>query len=364
MQISYKRNLMTNYMIIEQPECLLDWEGEMLGHCQIKGMLIGEYVQENGECQLWYPISGKQALDTFLESQPLNYELLCILLLGIYEVTEQLESFLLKTENLLLRPECIFLGSGGKQIYFCYCPGAGNELTLSFQELMEWLLTYLDHTDEAVVELAYRLYEQTVKGGFCLSELQEIFHIEYKKEGEIVAEEQETEEKNKTETENLFSEHKCTGVRQKIMEILQRFRIKKDFGQWVEKKKQKEEPFLFEPEEEAGEKEGRPTVLLSELSREPAGILRYEGDRECFDLEIRKTPFVIGSDSACEGYIPGDTVSRMHARITKKEGIYFIEDLNSTNGTYVGGKLLDYKTKMNLERNEIVMFADEKFRFF
>ena len=253
---------------------------------------------------------------------------------------------------------------GGKQIYFCYCPGAGIELTLPFQELMEWLLTYLDHTDESVVELAYRLYEQTVKGDFCLSELQEIVHMEYKSERETDTEEQETEVENRAETEILLPEHKYAGIRQKIKEMLDRFWPKKDFGQWVEKKNHKEEPFLFEPEEEVEGKMARPTVLLSELSLEPAGILRYEGDMEGSDLEIKEIPFVIGSDSTCDGFIPGDTVSRMHARITKKEGIYFIEDLNSTNGTYVGGKLLDYKTKMNLERNEIVMFADQKFRFF
>ena len=43
--------------------------------------------------------------------------------------------------------------------------------------------------------------------------------------------------------------------------------------------------------------------------------------------------------------------------------VYFMEDLNSANGTKVGGTLLDYKGKISLERNEIIEFADEKFRF-
>ena len=72
---------------------------------------------------------------------------------------------------------------------------------------------------------------------------------------------------------------------------------------------------------------------------------------------------MIGSEPGCDGYIPSTTVSRKHARITQKDGIYFIEDLNSSNGTNVGGELLNYKTKMSLQKNEVVVFADEKFRF-
>lgn len=45
------------------------------------------------------------------------------------------------------------------------------------------------------------------------------------------------------------------------------------------------------------------------------------------------------------------------------DDIYFLEDLNSSNGTYVGGEPLNYKTKMSLQKNEVVLFADEKFRF-
>ena len=41
----------------------------------------------------------------------------------------------------------------------------------------------------------------------------------------------------------------------------------------------------------------------------------------------------------------------------------FIEDMNSANGTKAGGTLLDYKMKVSLQANEILEFADEKFRF-
>ena len=66
---------------------------------------------------------------------------------------------------------------------------------------------------------------------------------------------------------------------------------------------------------------------------------------------------------ACEGRRADRTVSRCHARVTKVDDIYFIEDLNSSNGTYVGGELLNCRVKMSLQPGEVVMFAGEKFRF-
>ena len=129
------------------------------------------------------------------------------------------------------------------------------------------------------------------------------------------------------------------------------------------KNAQKEpEAFVFEPEEEE-HKSANPTVLLAGISQKPEGILRYEGTGGYSDLVIEKDNYVIGSAAECDGRIPSTTVSRRHAKISKKGTVFFIEDLNSSNGTRVGGELLNYKTGMSLQKNEVVMFADEKFRF-
>ena len=45
------------------------------------------------------------------------------------------------------------------------------------------------------------------------------------------------------------------------------------------------------------------------------------------------------------------SVSRLHARIVKEKEKFYIEDLNSTNGTYCNGKLLNYKEKQKQNRS-------------
>lgn len=142
---------------------------------------------------------------------------------------------------------------------------------------------------------------------------------------------------------------------------------KRRTGRWkiggnMKNAQKEQEPFVFEPEEEE-HKSVNPTVLLVGISQKPEGILRYEGTGGYSDLVIEKDNYVIGSAAECDGRIPSATVSRRHAKISKKGAVFFIEDLNSSNGTRVGGELLNYKTGMSLQKNDVVMFADEKFRF-
>ena len=53
---------------------------------------------------------------------------------------------------------------------------------------------------------------------------------------------------------------------------------------------------------------------------------------------IRKDVFLIGRGSKCDHIIHHRSVSREHAVITRERSGWFIEDLNSANGTWVDGE--------------------------
>lgn len=46
---------------------------------------------------------------------------------------------------------------------------------------------------------------------------------------------------------------------------------------------------------------------------------------------------LIGRHAACDVVVPGDTVSRQHARLVFRDGTWIIHDLTSRNGTAVNG---------------------------
>lgn len=413
-------------MVLAQCEELQEWEKKMIAHAPKGNIVFAECVQENGEKYLWYNITGKQALDAVLETETLSYDMLCNVLNGIYEAVQQLEGMLLPAQSILLSAESIFVDYRTRQISFCYYPGNPMPLPEAFRTFMEYLLTRLDHSDERAVKAAYDIYGQSSAGGVELKALKSLLLMPYEKdEAKTEPEGLDDTEPEEPKAYATVGQKEQDGKRDAsiwkqifrgestVQELLAAVwekiwkttgtaagrpadkiagklvggttgrptgkragktagraaasRDKGRTGRWkisgnMKNAQKEQEPFVFEPEEEE-HKSANPTVLLAGISQKPEGILRYEGTGGYSDLVIEKDNYVIGSAAECDGRIPSATVSRRHAKISKKGAVFFIEDLNSSNGTRVGGELLNYKTGMSLQKNEVVMFADEKFRF-
>ena len=77
-------------------------------------------------------------------------------------------------------------------------------------------------------------------------------------------------------------------------------------------------------------------------------------------LEIGEREVIIGRSSACKLRLPSKNVSRKHARIFFRNDEYYIEDLGSTNGTYVNGIRV---VKCALRRNDLIYIGGAKILF-
>ena len=381
MEIQYKRDMTKSYMCIPAGSELYAFEKACLTKQRVKGIVPVFFSHENGEEICWYDITGKQALDTCAEMTELSYLKIQHFFGDLCATLDQLENYLLNPARILLNPECIFLDHRTGQFWFCYYPGEQQEIINEFQKLVEYMLTKIDHKEKAVTEFIYQMYESVKKEGCSLEQIREQIRFEnVKEEEEKVQIESGRKEMPEAVVEIKQSDRKERGKGEKqerqeknkqmigkwILNYLRKnfFKDYKKLKSWKKDREKQEyiEPIAVEPEEETI-KRGRPTVLLSEQRTEPLGILKYEGYHHLPDLLVDQIPYVIGSAGECNGRIELDTISRKHARITKVDTVYFMEDLNSANGTKVGGTLLDYKGKISLERNEIIEFADEKFRF-
>lgn len=80
---------------------------------------------------------------------------------------------------------------------------------------------------------------------------------------------------------------------------------------------------------------------------------------------IKKSPFVIGRSTDCDLVIPSRAVSRKHCQIRfkKETNHYYIEDLESTYGTFVGPRQLPKKSQTLLKINDMITVSDRKFIF-
>lgn len=75
---------------------------------------------------------------------------------------------------------------------------------------------------------------------------------------------------------------------------------------------------------------------------------------------IETLPCVVGRSPDCDLQLELDQVSRRHARIEERDGILTIEDLNSTNGTFVNARRID--GAVALSAGNTLHLAEQEFR--
>ncbi|MBV9602525.1 MAG: FHA domain-containing protein [Chloroflexi bacterium] len=90
----------------------------------------------------------------------------------------------------------------------------------------------------------------------------------------------------------------------------------------------------------------------------PKACLLVKPDREIELSRFKET--VIGRDASNAAYVDDRQVSRHHARILAVDGDFWIEDLNSTNGTRVNGATV---TKQKLANNDLINIGDTTMTF-
>ena len=86
-------------------------------------------------------------------------------------------------------------------------------------------------------------------------------------------------------------------------------------------------------------------------------IGRSEGNEV---IELGEGEVIIGRSPSCRLRLPSDNVSRKHARIFFRNDEYYIEDLGSTNGTYVNGIRV---VKCALRKNDLIYIGGVKVLF-
>lgn len=82
------------------------------------------------------------------------------------------------------------------------------------------------------------------------------------------------------------------------------------------------------------------------------------------NVEIKKEKFVIGKlRGQTDLTLNLPVVSRMHAEIERRDGKYFLVDLNSTNGTYLNGERLEANEYRQLSSGDEIIFASAAYYF-
>ena len=378
MEITYQRSLHKSYMCIEAAEDVIEeHELVILSKYKVPQLLPLQIMIQDGRVQYWYEITGKQQLTDYLGGKRIGSAQLKKLLFSMEQVCRKIPEFLLKETRICLQSELLYVDLEDETVYFTYLPFQEEEFPREFQRWMEEVLTIIDHQDRAGAELAYDIYEKSRAENISMPELlegirgREISNIPEVSERKTVEQEKEislaVEKKMKQGQawrlpESLVKD-KAALIKEKIWEKIEGYRkiFSKD-------EKQKTAFGLSQDSmtEVLGcQSENYHTELLRKQPEKPEGKLIYQGKNGCADFCIGKEEFFIGRNSQLvDGRIETDGISRIHARVMKSEGEYYIEDLDSTNGTYLNGKLLEYRRGEKLHKSDRVQFGTEEYVFY
>ena len=111
---------------------------------------------------------------------------------------------------------------------------------------------------------------------------------------------------------------------------------------------------------------GMSGLLVDQTKEIPDNRLEliYCGQEGTFGFTIESQDFVIGrSMEEADGILQiSSKVSRKHCLITKINRNYFVQDLDSTNGTVVNGTKIPPYELMQLESNDVLSLADVDLR--
>ena len=349
-----------NYLLITANEQNISgYELKMFEYNNIKGFLPISVVRINNMVTYQYRIMQCESLVKKYGSQTFSVADIKNIFSEITLLVHRAEDYLLNIDSVLLNPEYIFIN--GEELLFCYFPSCGQSFSRSVRELMEYILERLDHSDQQNVMMAYGLYQKILKNNFTMDSLMEDMFLDNpEKENTMVIGQSEikkdvkmTNEQDKTEKNNLevFS----------LEEELEAELSKEN------KKEKKKRGKLFSWMSRGNKlpQNNGAMVLAENTSYGATQILNVKklvNINGGADIVLSTFPIRVGS-SATESdcILENVMVSRNHAVITMECGGYYIEDLDSTNGTFINGSRIPPYEPVLIKEGDQIHFANEKF---
>jgi hypothetical protein len=97
--------------------------------------------------------------------------------------------------------------------------------------------------------------------------------------------------------------------------------------------------------------------VLASSMRDAAGFGGSPGTPLLLALDRAESELLIGRHPACDVVVADASVSRRHARLTFRDGVWVLQDLASTNGTTVNGERVG---RAALRAGDIVALGNQR----
>lgn len=392
-------------------EVFESYEYQMCNYNTLKSVLEFQHRNQNGDNYLYYEVSGMQSLDVFLETQKLKRDFAEILLKAIVKLCKELWEFALDINSVVFLPKFIMVDSDGEEVKFIYSFRTKETENEEIEKLLECCIEYLDYKDEELMRQFYKIYENLLEKneqfGLCkeVEQMLSLFSQEQKENDidnigevrEVVPFESSMEVTVDVPTKSKMAEKEFKDLKRgtgilflasvaatflwKPLTILKIFfciavggvllvlniLIYKKEKKYKEMEEEKQKFEVLQEEYDVFHKNfgidntGGTQIITT---RDKERFLYSVQDIEPQYIYFSDTKKIVGKDvKRAQVCIPQGGVSRVHALLLREDSEYMVEDLNSTNGTWVNGKALIPREPYSLKEGDRVRFAEMEYIF-
>lgn len=177
MKTQFIKNYSKNYLLLEDftdYDYSDDFRIEMLSNNTIPGTLDFSYDIVNNKPIFKYDITSKQSFASLFSTTDISYKAFTSVVLSLIDIINFLEEYLIDINSLLISEKYIYLDPEKYTTYFIICPAINNDFYIKLSDFFNDILKKIEHDDDKLVLLAYRLSASSQKDNFNISLLKNI----------------------------------------------------------------------------------------------------------------------------------------------------------------------------------------------
>lgn len=294
---------------------------EMLERNDIPFLLRPIHMLKDDQFMLYYNTDAKYVLSKLFQRIKPDGAWIQIFISQLATCIENLPKYLLAEEDLVLDPDYMFYDYENMRLHFVYVPSYGKDIRFQLKSFLEYLMPIFDYRDRQGFLFSCQIYDKVLTEDiplryvFCQEEMNSYVEKSNLHKNEMKTVMMENEVAQQKETRQLENEY--------VYEETQHFTS------------QKNTIFRLVPLTNGS---------LEDLVLEEEITVRIGRGKKESDYRIKNAQ-----------------ISREHAVIIKELGELWVEDMGSTNGTYVNATRIQEREKIKLKTGDIVGFANEEF---
>ncbi len=385
---------------------------KMLLNNKMKNLLNCKEIFLEDKSQLYFDITNKKSILKEFETKTMSFDEIYDLFQQLSQTFIYVSSYLLKQDYFLLDPQYMFYDLETKELSLLYLPFKLLDETnmcmdiqtvRKYYRLADFILEKTNHKDEHAVNIAYQFYKMSKEDFFCISSF-----IDYIEKERIMKEAsnikpcviEEKELNDDIVQENTIPQKKLVNYKIWILPVcmglcsilsIVAYIIVKDIFLYsnylfyisiilglftlikcfynitvlyrVHMDKQMELSMKESLEKSSVDdywSNNEETVFFDDYQQEMLSqyTLHWQENNQKKNFILSQFPILIGKmEGEVDCLFSDSSISRIHAKIIKKDNVIKLQDMNSTNGTFLNGVRIYPGEEIAIQRNDEIQFG-------